>query len=399
MKNYLLPISLLCSMLFCACGDNDKFLNSTAEEVHATDGAEAPTEAPSPDSAVQPQEQLPQSGQMTAAEWNDLANWDFWKNLDQNEEFRLAKTTWNFNPFARYEVNVTNDRQKPVINATVMLVDEQGNAVWTSKTDHQGRAQLWGFEQTEARSIIAKYQGMESTLGAPKLIDEGINQLSVGKATILPTTVDVQFVVDATGSMSDEISFLQAELTNVMQRVADENSNMVYRVGSVFYRDHGDEYVTKSTPFSTDIAAASDFVKLQHANGGGDFPEAVSDALQDAIHQQSWNEESLKIMFLILDAPPHGEPQKVAQIQQLIADASSKGIRIIPVTASGIDKSTEFLMRRMSTATNGTYVFITNDSGIGNDHLEATVGPHDIEFLNDLLTRLIIDFSTPTSAA
>jgi hypothetical protein len=40
-------------------------------------------------------------------------------------------------------------------------------------------------------------------------------------------------------------------------------------------------------------------------------------------------------------------------------------------------------------STNGTYVFITNDSGIGNDHLQATVGDYEVEFLNDLMVRLV----------
>jgi hypothetical protein len=34
-------------------------------------------------------------------------------------------------------------------------------------------------------------------------------------------------------------------------------------------------------------------------------------------------------------------------------------------------------------------VFITNDSGIGNDHLEPTVGEFKVEYLNDLMVRLI----------
>ncbi len=80
-------------------------------------------------------------------------------------------------------------------------------------------------------------------------------------------------------------------------------------------------------------------------------------------------------------------------IQNTIALASKKGIKIIPITASGIDKETEFLMRFMSILTNGTYVFITNDSGIGNEHLEASVGDYQVEHLNDLITRLIKEYS------
>ena len=99
-------------------------------------------------------------------------------------------------------------------------------------------------------------------------------------------------------------------------------------------------------------------------------------------------------LFLILDAPPHHEtPSVVTQIQELTEKAASKGIKIIPITASGIQKDTEFLMRFIAMVTNSTYVFITNDSGIGNDHIEATVGEYDVEYLNDLMVRLVSKYT------
>jgi hypothetical protein len=46
-------------------------------------------------------------------------------------------------------------------------------------------------------------------------------------------------------------------------------------------------------------------------------------------------------------------------------------------------------MRFMAIYTNGTYVFITDDSGIGNAHLEPSVGEYQVEKLSDLMIRLI----------
>jgi hypothetical protein len=77
------------------------------------------------------------------------------------------------------------------------------------------------------------------------------------------------------------------------------------------------------------------------------------------------------------------------EYRALTLRAAAKGIRIVPIVASGIDKSTEFLMRLTAIATNGTYVFITDDSGIGDDHLEASVGEFEVEFLNNLLVRVV----------
>ena len=71
--------------------------------------------------------------------------------------------------------------------------------------------------------------------------------------------------------------------------------------------------------------------------------------------------------------------------------AAAQGIRIIPVAASGVDKGTEFLLRFIDISTGGTYSFLTDDSGIGNSHIEPTVGSYQVELLNDLLGRLVLD--------
>ena len=65
------------------------------------------------------------------------------------------------------------------------------------------------------------------------------------------------------------------------------------------------------------------------------------------------------------------------------------GIKLIPVAASGVDKDTEFMLRFFDVATGGTYVFLTDDSGIGNSHIKASVGNYNVESLTDIMIRLI----------
>ena len=71
-----------------------------------------------------------------------------------------------------------------------------------------------------------------------------------------------------------------------------------------------------------------------------------------------------------------------------IRTAAQKGIRIVPVAASGVDKSCEFLLRSMAFMTGGTYAFLTDDSGIGYGHTEPTVGSYEVEKLNDMMVRI-----------
>ena len=206
--------------------------------------------------------------------------------------------------------------------------------------------------------------------------------------------VEISFIVDATGSMGDEIRFLKADLLDVIDSVKDGNSTLDILTSAVFYRDATDSYLVRKSEFTNDLDITIDFIQEQNAQGGGDFPEAVHSGLDAAINNLQWSDIArTRIVFLVLDAPPHHETSIITDIHSSIKEAAKKGIKIIPITASGINKETEFLMRGMSILTNGTYVFITNDSGIGNDHLEASVGDYQVEYLNSLMVRLINKYS------
>lgn len=135
------------------------------------------------------------------------------------------------------------------------------------------------------------------------------------------------------------------------------------------------------------------FVEKQNASGGGDLPEAVHTALEATLQNLAWNPEARsRLAFLILDAPAHYNQNEVIEsIHQSITAFARNGIRIIPVLASTGDKTTEFMCRYFAIVTDGTYVFLTDDSGVGDSHLTPTVGQYTVEKLNDLLVRLITE--------
>jgi hypothetical protein len=139
---------------------------------------------------------------------------------------------------------------------------------------------------------------------------------------------------------------------------------------SVFDRDAEDDYLVKYFRFTMKMATTLEFIKAQSAKGGGDFQEAFHTALNMVLSELQWSKTArVRIAFLLLDALPHNNTNIIRELQEAIVAAAKRGIKIIPITASGIDTDTEYLMRSFSIATNGSYVFITNDSGIGNDHL------------------------------
>ena len=125
--------------------------------------------------------------------------------------------------------------------------------------------------------------------------------------------------------------------------------------------------------------------------GVGGVAEA---ALEDAVRNHEWSGEAQsRFLFFVLDAPPHYRPDIVERLGELTREASEKGIRIIGVSSSGVDKETEFLMRNLGIHTGGTYVFLTDHSGIGESHIEPTIGSYAVEYLDDLIVRLIVQYT------
>ena len=333
-----------------------------------------------------------EAGQITAGEWNDLNNWDFWFNLYQNEDVAGFADYWKFDLTSRVKVLLKDNNANPIGNKTVELKSADGDLLWASKTDKFGVAELWpsltGVHSMDNLKLIVD----GNTYSDVKAFAQGINEITTNYSFVneVEGSIDIAFVVDATGSMSDELEYLKVELVDVIDSVKETNTSASINIASVFYRDEGDEYVTRKNEFKSDITKTISFIQDQRADGGGDFPEAVHSALKVAINELQWRTNvNSKVLFLLLDAPPHYETNILEQVHQLVETAAEKGIKIIPITASGIDKETEFLMRYFSITTNGTYVFITNHSGIGGEHIEPTIGEYEVEYLNELLVRLI----------
>ena len=330
-------------------------------------------------------------GVLTSGEWNDLDNWDLWNNLLKNQEYYEDVNKWHLKEIKRYSFVVADKNNSLVANAEISLLSGEVE-VWKTKTDNKGKATLWSDSDLAGLTALVKFEGTEEIVDALEYA-RGINKVNLNKTVENKKIIDIYFAVDATGSMGDEINYLKAELNNVIERIKQNNPLLEMRFGSVFYRDEGDEYVTLPFIFSSNETSLISFISNQSASGGGDFPEAVHSALDVAITQNSWNDNaSARILFLLLDAPPHYTQEVISSLELNLIKAAEKGIKIIPITASGIDKSTEYLMRSFAILTNGTYVFITDDSGVGNDHLEPTIGEFEVEKLNDLMVRLVGEY-------
>ena len=377
MTNKLLTIFFTLLFIFTSCSKNNSGLSPSATGT----------------AGVQSGGSQPQAGVITAGEWNDLDHWDFWDSIIVKNEFDTIPSHWSFFNNNRISVNVIDVNSMPVADAFVKL-KRDGSIIFSARTDNRGKAELWADLFQNNTNVDYSHLSIDvnngaGTIGDVKPFSVAVNNITV-PASAASNNIDLAFVVDATGSMGDELEYLKTELLDVITRAKNENPGYVVSTSSVVYRDNSDEYLTRVSNFTTDNNTTINFIKDQSANGGGDTPEAVDAALDKAVNELQWSANAKeRLLFLVLDAPPHDGIAVINKVQAAVQKAAEKGIKIIPITASGIDKSTEFLLRFLSMSTNGTYVFITDDSGIGNSHLTATVGPFQVEYLNNLMVRLI----------
>ena len=336
-------------------------------------------------------------GLLTASEWNDLDNWSDWTDILKGE-FSDKTSYWNFYPHTLAAVKVVDENGKGLANVSVELLNND-KVEFATKTDNSGLAYCWvrlfeGYteEALNSEDFSLKVNGdvSENSVKFTHNYNDSLElNVITSDAKQADAKADVAFIVDATGSMGDEIRFLQSDLSYIIDH-AYSDTKVALRTAVLFYRDEDDEYLLQGKDFSTDVANTQAFIANQYATGGGDFPEAVHTALEASLQNFSWNESARsRIAFLILDAPAHHQTDVIESLQKSIKLYAKNGIKLIPVAASGIDKDTESMLRFFDIITGGTYVFLTDDSGIGYSHLEASVGDTNVEKLADLMIRLI----------
>jgi len=358
-----------------------------------------PVEKPIIDPIEEPTEITPESGMLTAGEWNDNDNWGFFQNLVKSQAIEFP--VFNINPVNRTEVNVKNESGEPSVNAKVEMLSADGSVIWTSITDKDGKAYLFyetdnipekfrvSYGETSDEFDISRNEtSPEDGQGTSILAIPETTDITFNSAGELYPATDVMFIVDSTGSMSDEMLFLQSEFSAIAEDVGTDN----IRYSVNFYRDEGDDYVTKCSDFTSDISEIQQTLNNERADGGGDTPEAVTEILDETMNKSDWGEKSVKLAFMIFDAPPHSDRDNLDILNNAVKTASEKGIRLIPVVSSNSERETELFGRAVSICTNGTYIFLTDDSGIGDSHLEPIIGDYEVEKLYDIIIRVIDEY-------
>jgi hypothetical protein len=200
--------------------------------------------------------------------------------------------------------------------------------------------------------------------------------------------LDVALVVDTTGSMGDEIAYLQAEFLSISQTIEDAYPDAEQRWALVLYKDDGDLYVVKSVDFTTDASSFRSKLGEASASGGGDMPEAPDAALAE-MTGLAWRvgDDVARLAFWVADAPHHAE--KATDMADAVRATRDLDVHIYPVASSGVNELTELTMRSSAQLTGGRYLFLTDDSGVGGEHKEPTIPCYFVTRLDHAIERMV----------
>lgn len=337
-----------------------------------------------------PAPQAPRQASVTAGMVDDNAN--FSDYLAFRERTQVAHRPRDVAERTLLEVRDAQGRGVP--DAEVVVQSAQGHAMW-ARTDAAGKVWLHpnAFDPAQARvyDVTVRQGGRQAHAVLQRGQKSALEVRLGGNTAIARAQLDLVFLIDATGSMGDEIGKLKATLRAIANEVAQLPSRPDLCFGLVAYRDKGDQFLLRSHDLTNDLGAFQGVLNALQANGGGDYPEAMNEALNDTVHNLSWRGNgTTRLVFLLADAPPHldyGGPQ---YDDDMLA-ALGKGIKVFGVGASGLDKQGEYIQRQIAQYTGGRFVFLTyaNASQPASGPGRETV--HDVKnYSVDTLDRLIV---------
>lgn len=177
--------------------------------------------------------------------------------------------------------------------------------------------------------------------------------------------VEVVFCLDTTGSMGGLIEGAKQKIWAITNQVVSGRPTPEIKLGLVAFRDRGDTYVTKVFDLTTDLDEVHKNLKSFKAEGGGDAPESVNQALFESVTKIKWTtgKETLRLVFLVGDAPPHMDYADDVKYTETCKLAVEKGIIINAVLCGG-DADAKKVWLDVTAKAGGAFMQIAQDGGV-----------------------------------
>ena len=176
--------------------------------------------------------------------------------------------------------------------------------------------------------------------------------------------IEVVFVLDTTGSMGGLIEGAKQKIWAIANAMATAKPTPDIRMGLVGYRDRGDDYVVTRADLTDDLDAVYARLMAFQANGGGDGPESVNQALHEAVTAIKWSGEKnvYRVIFLVGDFPPHMDYQNDVKYPETCKRAITRGI-VINTIQCGNHPPTEPIWQEIARKAEGRYFRVEQTGG------------------------------------
>ncbi|MBE7474602.1 MAG: VWA domain-containing protein [Anaerolineales bacterium] len=306
----------------------------------------------------------------------------------------------------RYIIEVKDGQGHPVLGASVRFL-ANGQTIYEAQTYANGQvlfhplALNMPLEQVERFQVEVEKDGAQEDLSLTRFNSQVSTSFSERWTVTLDSqaqsdtlNLDVLFLVDATGSMADEINQIQSTIFDVAAQIDALPGRPQTRYGLVAYRDRGDAFVSQAYEFTPDVREFSLNLSTVYADGGGDNPESLNEGLHDALHKVEWRGgDTVQLIFLIADAPPHLDYPQDYDYAVEMDNAARRGIKIFPIASSGLDDQGEYIFRQLAQYTQGRFIFLTyagpTNGGAPGEVTTHHVDDYSVANLDDLLVRLV----------
>lgn len=178
-------------------------------------------------------------------------------------------------------------------------------------------------------------------------------------------SVEVVFVLDTTSSMTGMIEGAKQRIWAIANEIAKGRPSPKVRMGLVAYRDKGDAYVTKVVDLSDNLDKTYSELMSFRAEGGGDAPEHVIAALDDAVEKVSWNSDprTFKVVYLVGDAPPHEDYPDAPTLASVMQKAVRKGL-VVNAVPCGSDGAMLAAFERIARSGEGKLLPVPQNGGM-----------------------------------
>ncbi|MCB9421478.1 MAG: VWA domain-containing protein [Ardenticatenaceae bacterium] len=333
---------------------------------------------------------LDQNSRLTAGEVDDNAQWDDYLLFLRDYSGAYVERV---DVSGRHQIWVQDSQEQPIVGQEVTITAND-QTVATLRTHSDGRVYFFPRAYPiQADEYQVEVAGQSFTIPANSSQREWFVTVENSGDGGNAVNLDVLFLIDATGSMSDEINQLKENIRAISAQIDALPSQPNVRFGMVTYRDRGDAYLTDVTDFTPNVDEFAADLAQVYADGGGDYPEDLNQALSEAIHQPEWRvTNTVSLIFLVADAPPHLDYGQQNHYAAEMFQAAQRGIKIYPIASSGLDSQGEYIFRQLAQATGGRFIFLTYGAegpGSTGTETEFNVSDYTVSSLDALVVKIV----------